>query len=241
MDKEILTNAGLTLREADAYLALLELKESTVSNISKKTKENRTHLYDTLSALSNRGLVSSVIKNGKKYFRPASPNKLIDYLKERQSIVEDYLPELNNLYKPKIISPVVEVYDGQEGIKTILREVLNENKGWLCLGSTGKSVEIIPFFLEHLHKQRIKQKMPLRVIYNDDKRGRARGKEIENQRYTEVRYMPKTSPSTTYVYGNNVATIIWEKDKLVAIKIDDKDVADAYKSYFEELWKIAKK
>lgn len=240
MDKGILLNAGLTSRESEAYLALLELKESTVAEISKKTKENRTHLYDTLNSLKIKGLASYVIKTGKKYFRPASPNKLIDYLKEKQEIIKKYLPELNNLYKPKIKAPVIEVYEGKEGVKTVLKEVLRENKEWLCLGSTGKSPQLLPFFLEHFHKQRIKQKLPLKVIYNDDKLGRLRGKEVEKQKYAEVKYMPKTSPSTTYIYRNNVVTIIWEKDKLVAIKVYDKDIANSYKSYFEAMWKVAR-
>jgi len=241
MDKNILVNAGLTLRESEAYLALLELKESLVSELSKKTKENRTHLYDTLNSLIKKGLASYVIKNGKKYFRPASPEKIIDYLREKEKLIEEKLPELNELYKPKIKAPVIEVFEGKEGIKTVLRDVLKENKEWLCLGSTGKSKEVIPFFLEHLHKQRVKQKLKLKVIYNNDKFGRERGKEVEKQKYSEVKYMPKTSPTTTYIYGEKVIVIVWEKEKLVAVMIQDKDIADSYRSYFNGLWKIGKK
>ena len=241
MDKNILVNAGLTLRESEAYLALLELKESLVSELSKKTKENRTHLYDTLNSLIKKGLASYVIKNGKKYFRPSSPEKIIDYLREKEKLIEEKLPELNELYKPKIKAPVIEVFEGKEGIKTVLRDVLKENKEWLCLGSTGKSKEVIPFFLEHLHKQRVKQKLKLKVIYNNDKFGRERGKEVEKQKYSEVKYMPKTSPTTTYIYGEKVIVIVWEKEKLVAVMIQDKDIADSYRSYFNGLWKIGKK
>lgn len=241
MDKNILVNAGLTFRESEAYLALLELKESLVSELSKKTKENRTHLYDTLNSLIKKGLASYVIKNGKKYFRPSSPEKIIDYLREKEKFIEEKLPELNKLYKPKIKAPVVEVFEGKEGIKTVLRDVLKENKEWLCLGSTGKSKEVIPFFLEQLHKQRVKQKLELKVIYNDDKFGKERGKEVEKQKYAEVKYMPKTSPTTTYIYGEKIIIIVWEKEKLVAVMINDKDIADSYRSYFNGLWGIGKK
>lgn len=241
MDNSILLEAGLTPREADAYLALLELQEALVLEISRKTKENRTHLYDTLNSLMNKGFVSYVIKNGKKYFRPSSPERLIEYLQEKQDKINTSLPELRDLFKPRTNSPTIEVYEGQEGIKTVLSDVLKENKEWLCLGSTGKSKEIIPFFLEHLHKQRIKQKVSLRVIYNNDEFGEKRAKELEREKYTQIRFMSKSSPSTTYTYGNKVVIIHWEKDKLFAIMIEDKSIADSYRSYFEELWKIAKK
>ena len=86
-----------------------------------------------------------------------------------------------------------------------------------------------------------KQKLKLKVIYNNDKFGRERGKEVEKQKYSEVKYMPKTSPTTTYIYGEKVIVIVWEKEKLVAVMIQDKDIADSYRSYFNGLWKIGKK
>lgn len=241
MDKTVLIKVGLTNRESEAYLALLQLQEASVSEISKKTKENRTHLYDTLNSLITKGLVSYVIKNGKRYFRAAPPEKIVDSLKEKQRLIEKHLPTLNELYKSKIETPVIEVYEGREGIETVLKDVLRENKEWLCLGSTGKSRELIPFFLEHLHKQRIRQRLPLRVIYNDDEFGRRRGKEVKKQKYSQVRYMPKTSPTTTYIYGEKVVVIIWEKEKLISIMIKDNDVAESYRSYFKAIWKSAEK
>lgn len=239
MEKGFLVEAGLTLREADAYLSLLQLGDATVAEIARKTKENRTHLYDTLHSLMKAGLASYVIKDRRKYFQAAKPEKLFDYLKEKEELVKSHLEELRELARSALKLPLVEVYEGAEGIKTILEEVLREGKEWLCLGSTGRSPEILPFFLEHFHKQRQKQKLPLRVIYNDDALGRERGKIVSQQKYVSVRYMPKTSPATTYIYGFNVVIIVWIKDKLVATRIEDKDVADSYKSYFEVLWKSA--
>src|SRR3989344_7186656 len=113
MNTEILTKIGLTQRESDAYLALLKLKEALASEISKKTKESRSHLYDTLKSLIEKGLVSYVIKNGKKYFRPSPPEKLLDYIQEKERTIKDFLPELHELYKPSISYPSVEVSEGQ--------------------------------------------------------------------------------------------------------------------------------
>jgi len=241
MNREVLMNVGLTARESEAYLALLELQESLVAGVADITKENRTHLYDTLSSLINKGLASCVIKSGKKYFRASNPEKIIDLLREKENLVKESLPELKELYKPKSKMPVIEVYGEKEGVKTVLQDILKENKEWFCLGSTGKSEELVPFFLGHFHKQRIKQKLSLKVIYNDDKFGRKRGEEVSKQKYSQVRYMQKTSPTTTYVYGEKVIIIHWEKDKLFAIMIQDKEIAESYICYFNLMWKLAKK
>ena len=191
MEKESLINIGLTNREAEAYLALLQLQEALASEISKRTKESRSHVYETLDSLIAKGLVSYVIKNNRKYFSPAPPERLIGYIKEKEGIIQRILPNLQELFKPQVKKPLVEVYEGKEGIKTVLNDVLKVGKEWLCLGSTGKSKEIIPFYLEHFHKQRIRQKIPLRVLYNDDNLGKERGKEISKLPYTHVRFMQK--------------------------------------------------
>jgi len=237
MEKENLIRIGLTNREAEAYLALLQSQEALASEISEKTRESRSHIYDTLKSLIEKGLASYVIKNNKKYFRPAPPEKLISYLKEKENLIQKILPNLQELYKPKIKKPIVEVFDGKEGIKTVLNDILKVNKEWLCLGSTGKSKEIIPYFLEHLHKQRIKQKISLRAIYNDDKLGRLRSKEVSKMPYSKVKFMKKLSPSTTYIYGDRVVIILWEKEKLLAIMIKDESIAKSYKEFFEVIWK----
>ncbi|MBI2665637.1 hypothetical protein HYX12_03385 [Candidatus Woesearchaeota archaeon] len=240
MVKEALIQAGLTNREVDTYLCLLKIGESSVGYISKKTKENRAHLYDTLNKLVQKGFVSSVIKNGKKYFHSAPPEKILDYLQEKQEKVKELLPELIKLSSLEVKCPLVEVFEGTEGIKTVLKDVLKENKEWLCLGLTGISSHLIPFFIEQFHRQRIKQKLPLRGIYNDDKIAQKRAEVIKKQPYTKVRLMHKTSPTTTYIYGQKVTIIIWEKEKLVAIKINDSDIAKSHRDYFEELWSKAK-
>ena len=59
--------------------------------------------------------------------------------------------------------------------------------------------------------------------------------------YGQLRYLPEKffSPSSILVYEDNVAIIIWAETP-IATKIHSKDVAEAYRYYFEALWKLAK-
>jgi len=62
-----------------------------------------------VSKLTEKGLVTSLIKNNKKYFKPVSPQKLIDLIEEKKEELEEKkeelttqtLPFLNKLYKIK--------------------------------------------------------------------------------------------------------------------------------------------
>jgi hypothetical protein len=43
------------------------------------------------------------------------------------------------------------------------------------------------------------------------------------------------------IYGDKVAIIHWSKERPFAILINEKDIAQGYRNYFELLWKGAKK
>ena len=45
----------------------------------------------------------------------------------------------------------------EEGIKTILNDILKEAKEWLAFGSSGKGQEVLSFYAEHWEKEREKR------------------------------------------------------------------------------------
>ena len=47
------------------------------------------------------------------------------------------------------------------------------------------------------------------------------------------------TPSTTYIYSDRVAIIVWSPDPM-AFLIRSRVVADSYRKYFDVLWKTAK-
>ncbi len=46
-------------------------------------------------------------------------------------------------------------------------------------------------------------------------------------------------PTGVIIFGNKVATIVW-RETPTAFVIKSKQVADSYKKFFEDMWKIAK-
>ena len=63
---EILKNIGLTEGEAKTYLALSSLGTSTVGNIISEADVSASKVYQILERLMQKGLVSMVVKEGKK-------------------------------------------------------------------------------------------------------------------------------------------------------------------------------
>ena len=143
MDKTflaLLKNVGLSENESEVYLALLSMGEASVLEISEKINKNRTHTHDLLHALIDRGLASYVIAHNKKQFRASNPEKLIDYLREKEEKIERQkkeiekeLPALMNLQNSTKKKTNVEIYCGKEGIKSVYNEILRTAKRYFIL------------------------------------------------------------------------------------------------------------
>ncbi|MDD5133157.1 MAG: hypothetical protein PHD81_02475 [Candidatus Nanoarchaeia archaeon] len=73
----------------------------------------------------------------------------------------------------------------------------------------------------------ISQKPFLKVITKEDKN-------------ISIKYLPYKMPTGVIVFGNKVATLIWGEIPS-AFVIESKHVSKAYKVFFEDMWKIAKK
>ena len=84
MQEDILQKIGLTNNESKIYLALLNRRNCLVSQLVAETKLNRTHIYDRLEKLIDKGLVSYIIMSEKKYFNAVSPNKLLQMIEEEE-------------------------------------------------------------------------------------------------------------------------------------------------------------
>ena len=225
-------------KETKVYLSLLKLGETTVTKISQETNIERTLVYYIIDKLINRGLTSFKLKNNVKYYSASSPQNILEELKEKEKSFLDILPILKNLQNKEFEEDVkVNIYKGKEGLKAIISDMFKSNvKEFFILGEQGQIQTNYPItyaqYLKRLEKERVKEKVLVREDFKN---------KIEKSKNSKFKFLPKEmiTPTTTLIYGNKVQITIWEKP-MFNILIESKKVADSYKSYFKELWKIAK-
>ena len=233
METAILKEIGLTEHEITVYTTLLRLGESLASGIGESIVMNRTHVYDILESLINKGLASYVIKNNRKYFKASNPDKLLDYLtekeksiKEQEEKIRQIIPNLMSLQAPKEEKTKVEIYHGKEGIKTVYSDILKRAGEYHVLGATGKIAEMLKYYFPQHERQRIKNKIRLKLLFNES----TRGKDIaEKRRFAQIRFLPSrfSSPIPTTIYGNRIVILVWTEP--LAIVIEIREVTDTYK------------
>lgn len=240
---------GLNEIDIKVYLALLELGESLASEIAHKSNVPRASIYDVLERLEKEGLVSYIVRDFKKYFLAAEPEVIVKNLEYKKQKIKDILPSLERIKKQTPIEKTkTEIYEGKKGIQTIMNLMLKE-KDIFVVGASRKSREVLPFFVEKWHKERIKNKIQIKIIYNDVEgvRDSLQKHSVKKMlgvgkgwdyRFLHVNYL---SPVMTIVFGKRIALINWIKNEPSAILIENKDIAGTYKGYILDLWKIAKK
>lgn len=234
--ERILSDLGMSNGEIKVYLALLKLGSVQVSKIKEKTRLHRTTIYDFLEKLLNKGLVNYVVRNNVKHYSATDPRKLLDLIKEKESQINNILPDLMHLSEIKEDEIKVEVYKGVEGIKTILNQILRNGKDYVIFGiDESMFKEKLGHFMDQYFLQQKKIGFKERILTSE------KVKYIYEYDTAIYRYLPQESfnPTPTYVWGDNVAILIWEP--LSVIKIQHSALADSYAKYFEILWKIAKK
>lgn len=248
MDIAQLEKIGLKEKEAKVYIALLKEGQSLANKLAKNTNILRSSIYDYLDVLLDKGFITYTIISGKKYFQAVDPQKILDSFKEKRNIEEETLkqiiPELTSLKNMTEKKANVEVFEGKEGMKTAMSYALkNKPKEILVYGSSGVSYKLLPFFMEHWHKQRIKQKTFLRAIYNNIEESRERIKKGPSLKMASVKFIPihNFSLAGTLIFENSVLITLWNLESPLAILIESKDITKEYRDNFEILWKLARK
>ncbi len=240
-----LKNIGLTDSEIKVYLALLELGTSTKGPIVNKSGVASSKIYELLDKLIEKGLVSYIIKENRKYFRAADPSRILDYLKEKQSQIKEQendisqiLPQL--LLKQKLANSMkdAEIYKGIKGYQTAreqLLKLMKKGDTMLVIGAPAEVNDKIEAWLLDYHKRREKQGIGMKILYNEN--ARTYGELRTQWKLTEVKYMSENiiTPSWIEIFNDNVLICVLAASPLTFM-IQNKDVADSFRSYFELLW-----
>jgi len=241
MNKEILRKVGLSSGEITVYDALLQLGPATTNKIHEKVGIERRNIYDILNKLIERGLVTYIDENKHRTFQLANPNKILSYLDEKKSTIEDLkadvqkeLPAMTAMFESSKPELNAEVYRGSEGIKTIWQDMLNhkEIKEIRWIGSGNYMPNKYPAFWKHWNDRRLERKIQSFHLFRDE----IRGSMIPN--VGNARFLPKEfsgNPTVTAMYGNKVVNFLFGAE-LFAFVIESKELADNYKAYHTYLW-----
>jgi sugar-specific transcriptional regulator TrmB len=127
-----LLNIGLSQKEAEVYVAALQLGYASVQDIADKSGINRTSAYSYIKNLITRGLMNATERFGRVYYIAEKPEKL-KYIYEQQEreikrkreILNYLMPELDSIYNLAKQRPSVRYYRHADELQSIRQEIAN--------------------------------------------------------------------------------------------------------------------
>ncbi len=239
MSLEILRKIGLSDGEIKIYSTLLDFGISPINKIHEKTGIERRNIYDILNKLIERGLVTYIVENKKRYFQITHPNKIIGYIEEKKHELENIKGDIEKeipfiikkfgFMKPKIKA---EIYRGSEGIKAVFEDMLNYKENYF-IGSGRYVVKLLPHFWTNYNKRRIKLKVKWFNIYRAEMK-----MEVKPFPFEYVRFLPKEfsgNPGVIFIYGDKTTNVLWSEE-FFAFAIESKAITENYRRYHKYLW-----
>jgi len=250
--QEILEEIGFSKGEIKVYFALLELGESTIGPLARKSGITPAKVYPILEKLSKKGLSTYIIKSGTKYFEASNPKKIIDFLDEKSKKIQEEKQEIKQLIPQiearKNISKEIQnaqIYQTFQGMRTLYNEIidtlLKTKKDFIAftLGEEEYKYKESEYFFNEYDTKRRTLKIKVRLLGHITQKQFL--KEItKNDKNITARFLSYKLPTGVIIFGNKVATLVW-KEVPTAFVIQSKQVAEAYEQFFEDMWKLAKK
>lgn len=248
MSDELITGAfesvGIPKMQTVVYLDLLKNKESTATQVSKRTKMHRANVYDTLTKLKERNLVYLSNKEGKQVFVALSTDSVINEEKEK---LENLKLAIDHIKKNYESGKALKVYilEGLNIVRSVLLSLLDK-KADIWIYGLAEDEDIINLLNDRLmhsfHIERIKREINLKLLFYKQPIGEI--KKISNMKYTHARLLPKNQQSknskiTQIVCDNCVYTTIWISP-IHTIVIENDIISKEYTDLYDILWNYSK-
>lgn len=242
----ILERLDLRPREIEIFLGLLKYGTCTASNISKRHRSiPRTSIYDVLTSLQNRGLISHVTQKEKVYYQAQSIEHIDDNLESRKQEIEKQQQELqaasdlfHQLKLDTTYQPSVRFFQGEQGLIAIQREIQNARKPTYTIVDMAAIARKFPsfvsqdnlrdFHLHHIPKMdlMIKSEAALRYL-----------RVAPVTEYHRVKWLPESVQfqTDTLLWDGHVTILDYEGEPS-GVTIDNPAIYKTFLAWFQMMW-----
>lgn len=243
IEKVFVENLGFSSEKARVYLAILEMGESKVVDISKKTKIKRTSCYNFLSELIKDGFIKSTKRAKKNFYFVDDPRILEFDVEDKLENIKTIIPELQKIHSIFPYKPKISFFEGENGMKEIYNDISNSfTSGGEILSIIGSSDlrKYVPKQVEDKYLSlRLKKKVVNKIICTDNQISQEWKKNAEKE-LREVKIVNKDKfdfKADIKIYKNKVAFLSY-KENYIGVVIESSEIVGIQRMFFNSLWNV---
>lgn len=237
----LLQDLGLNQKEAQVYLGLLQLGQTSVLALARRTGLKRPTIYLVLDELIRKGYAATVPREKKKIFIALPPDRLQERFTKTQEALASALPQLWALYTIKSARPTVRLFEGWRALDQIYQEITTSGEREILSFyspevTSKKFAESFMYFIKLLKSHPEARSRELIFLTDPQHFYLQAVKKLPNHdaRFVSEKYRFFTD---NIIWLNTIAIFSLEKE--FAVVIESKDVVDSFRSLFELAWKSA--
>ncbi len=234
---------GISLKEAKVYLSLVKEGPSSIRQLAVATGLNRGTVYDALKVLQPNGLVRFYNAETRQYFVAEPPKRLEEIAQEKAEGLKQVTAEIGTIvsqleamYDGGDKEPIARMFEGAEGVRAILEDVLmtmerETDPEYYVYSSSSVRIAGLYSMFPDFTKNRLDKKIFVKNI-TFGKRGKTSGLD-------ERRHVASAAGAPTYVllYANKVANIFLDdKGEFNGLIINNRAMYETQRVLFFELW-----
>ena len=237
----LVSELGLSEKEARVYLAALELGTASVADIASRAGIKRTSVYNFVDHLIGLGVIIQNTSEPRTY-QAVEPKQLARIQEQRLKAIKARLPELAALTNLESKKPRIQFFEGTLQMQKIEREILNCKKESLAIWNRQRVIEQLggKEYMEELDKERRALGINIRLIAMTDQDAEFTGGEADNTR--EIRWAPKDMdfPMAISIFDNGKVGFITSQKEKFGILIESKELEQTMRVLFESFWQVSK-
>lgn len=234
-----LTKLGLKGSRAKVYVAILELGQATVIDIAKRVGFKRTTVYDVVLDLTRDGYVNEAQRGKRRVFIAEDPTLLLGRLEEKLFEMKELIPLLTALRAKAVPRPVVRFYNGGEGCRMIMEEILAmQGKEQLWWSRVGDLVDLLGnHYLTQWVKRRVRRKITARILLTPTSGAPKQYLESGPKHLRTIHWLPSNIvvDGVLGVFDNKVAYIASSEESFGFI-VESKEFTTTLRQIFELMW-----
>lgn len=240
--QKALEQLGYNPNEVKVYIAALRLGECSVAELSRKTELPHSTTQTVVDDLQNKGLLDMYIKNKRKVWVPENPNAFLAELKERETVLQGVLPELQSIRNAQQKSVSIKHFEGNSKIQHIFNEIILSNHPLKMMGSFSNIAnyvdeDAVTDFLNQMFDKKI------HIEFLTHKSKFIDSLNLGSRNHTKhVRYLGslKSMKVMYFIFDTRLAIIIPNDKESVGVVFEDKNMVIATSLLFDTLWDSAK-
>ena len=237
---------GCNTLEIKIFISAFKLGPSKIPEIARNSHIKRSTAYLLIKNLIDRGLFMEDHKGYSNNVYTIDPDQLLKKLSNRQRIfrrqeieLEENIPTMRSLYQASEIHPKVRMYQGNLGLLAVWKDILS-TKDKILLWTNQQTEN--NFFGEENHdkfiKERLSKNISIKVLTTNSEEG-IKLQKLDKENLRETKILPRDThfSAETYIYGNKVATLDYNKD-IIGIITESKPIAEFHRSIFNQTWNL---